>query len=160
MKRDRFTAFLLGVAIVAAGGAAHASISTPRLARQKPAPVSVEAHSRADTVEIATDPCVSDAYDDAPAFCTFLVNITEKRARIFAVWGDYPLTESELLMVMYEAGTDPAGYVDGQNLYAYYPGPNGLDALGLCSSGEKGSQDPHLARCKAIKSWYLNFRNQ
>ncbi|MFH1023652.1 MAG: DUF2235 domain-containing protein [Planctomycetota bacterium] len=26
---------------------------------------------------------------------------------------------------------DPAGYVDGQNLYAYYPGPNGVDPLGL-----------------------------
>jgi len=131
MKRDRFTAILLAIAIMAAGGVARASISTPHVVSQKAAPVSVEVHCVADTAEISANTYDSAAYDDDPIFCTFLVNITEKRASIFAVWGPYILTEEELLEVMYRAGTDPAGYVDGQNLYAYYPGPNGVDPLGL-----------------------------
>jgi len=136
MKRDRFTAILLAIAIMAAGGVARASISTPHVVSQKAAPVSVEVHCVADTAEISANTYDSAAYDDDPIFCTFLVNITEKRASIFAVWGAYILTEEELLEVMYEAGTDPAGYVDGQNLYAYYPGPNGVDALGLITEDE------------------------
>jgi len=124
MRKGTILLAALLLAGMAAG--AHASISTPRIAPQKPAPVPAEAGSPA---EIPTD---SYTYDDDPIFCTFLVNITEKRARIFAVWGSYPLTESELLEVMYRAGTDPAGYVDGQNLYAaYFVSAGGVDPLGL-----------------------------
>ena len=33
---------------------------------------------------------------------------------------------------------DPAGYRDGQNLYRFYAGPNGVDVLGLDLVGEDG----------------------
>ncbi|MFC1672483.1 hypothetical protein ACFL01_05040 [Planctomycetota bacterium] len=122
---------LLAVVIVATGGAAHASILTPKMARKKPGPVSAKTHLVADTVEISANTYDSAAYDDDPIFCTFLVNITEKRARIFAVWGAYPLTESELLEVMYRTGTDPSGYTDGWNLYGAYFVPGGTDPLGM-----------------------------
>jgi len=31
---------------------------------------------------------------------------------------------------------DPAGYRDGQNLYRFYAGPNGVDVLGLENLGK------------------------
>ncbi|MFH1024680.1 MAG: RHS repeat-associated core domain-containing protein [Planctomycetota bacterium] len=48
---------------------------------------------------------------------------------------------------------DPAGYRDGQNLYAYYPGPNGVDPLGLKTLGdyEKIKADVEDAGLDALK---------
>jgi len=34
---------------------------------------------------------------------------------------------------------DPAGYRDGQNLYRFYAGPNGVDVLGLDLTDENGN---------------------
>lgn len=34
---------------------------------------------------------------------------------------------------------DPMGYVDGQNLYNYYPGVNGVDPLGLFEGDQQGA---------------------
>jgi len=55
MKRDRCIAILLAVAVVALGGAAHASISTPALRRSSPVP-----SEPSSSLAVSSDPHVAD----------------------------------------------------------------------------------------------------
>lgn len=55
---------------------------------------------------------------------------------------------------------DPAGYRDGQNLYRFYAGPNGVDVLGLAEKVDEEKEKAKKAENELLILKYLEYQRE